>query len=267
MSNQEIWDLAWDALTGMIGQAALFSLVGFISGIVLVVVCGKKRLFLRENRIWNFFAKLTYVYVPVVFLIVGGLFGVVRGGHKAANRSIDAVCMYSTKVIPSFKTYLDQNWESVVAEPMSLEETAGRFFTKFYVEPESDGYFDRKKAKIINFFTMNAGKWIVVGLATVVVVKAGDAVGLDESQTGTVLKLIKDMDLSKVDSNFFQIFADALKETIGRWFGGLYVGILIKLFVLLLLPAIEVGVYLFLKRRATRMQRAALTASSLGGVF
>ncbi|MBN2718617.1 MAG: hypothetical protein JXX14_22420 [Deltaproteobacteria bacterium] len=254
IGETEVWDIILGAVTTIAIHAAALAVVGLILGILSVRYCKRKKLFVRENRIWNILAKLAYVYIPVVFLISGFSLGIVTGGHHASNRSIDKICDYSKQVIPEFKTYLETNWDAHrqkdhTQTDMSFDETVSQFLSSVYYKPKSDGFFEQKKAALINYYTLNAGKWILFTLVSVVVIQSGEAAGIDRDDTERVLMLIKEMDLSKVDSNFVQIFADALKTTISTWFRPLYLGVLLKLFLLLLPAAIEPVIYFWRRRR------------------
>ncbi|MCL2162573.1 MAG: hypothetical protein FWH56_12000 [Betaproteobacteria bacterium] len=52
-----------------------YAALGFVLSLVLVIVCLKFKLFQRQNKYWNIFAKLHYFFIPIVFIGAGLAFG------------------------------------------------------------------------------------------------------------------------------------------------------------------------------------------------
>ncbi|MEM7656001.1 MAG: hypothetical protein AAF399_07720 [Bacteroidota bacterium] len=79
------------AFWNLAGHSFLFGFGGFLIGILLVIIAGKKRWLKRPMKLWTFVAGLNYVYLPILFGVIGGCLGVVKGIHATVDRYIDVV--------------------------------------------------------------------------------------------------------------------------------------------------------------------------------
>lgn len=93
----EIWELSKQFILPNIGWfifwIVLFIVLGFILGIVFNVFLYRKNIFFREQKYYNWFAKLWIPYLMIVFLYFSAMIGLFYGAHsvlKSENKNITA---------------------------------------------------------------------------------------------------------------------------------------------------------------------------------
>ncbi|MCP4674498.1 MAG: hypothetical protein GY854_03065 [Deltaproteobacteria bacterium] len=247
-----IWDLGVAAFAGIAFRALLFAFLGLVLGIIAVVLLRKFKLLKRENRYWNIAAKLIYIYALVLFPIFGGMFGVVKGGQSVANDNIEKLAEESRAMMPKFKTYLEINWDQIEGQDRNIHAFMGQFLAHLYYKPRSDSFFEKKKARVINYATLNMGKWVIVAGLTAVLVKSGELAGLDDDTIDLAVKLIKEADMSDIDKTIVNIITDAVTKVANDWFFSIYTSLFLTFLLFLSIPALEIGIYFFLERRKAK---------------
>jgi len=82
---------------------AQFTALGFVLALILVFVCAKFRVFQRRNKFWNIAAKLYFLYILLVFMGAGAVFGALQYGKDASDKAAD---VFVETVTPKVVGYL-----------------------------------------------------------------------------------------------------------------------------------------------------------------
>jgi hypothetical protein len=246
-------------LLSIVGGAALLGgFLGFIVATPVLIMIGRRRLLRRSPRTWNLLTTLVYPYLLVVFILTGGGLGGVFAGHRYTERWISGTLAPMVQLkLPTIREWLNKEVDWGHTRAASIDDIAHLILTRLYYKPESDSWFEQKRARMVNYVTLNVGKWIIVGalgaFVGYVVARGGDTVGLDKGTIQITVDLIKEMDLSKVDQSFFQILESAMLGQIDKVFKGFYVQAALFFLLGLLVPLAEILIYfLWYERRVAR---------------
>lgn len=114
------------AITQLAGSVALGIFIGFVSGLCLIIAAKKNGWFKRNNVFWSFIARLNYVYIPVLFLALGGFFGAVRGIHKISGNFIDTstqpIVAYAQGYLPQIQDFVNTKLDTRKGQNIQLED-------------------------------------------------------------------------------------------------------------------------------------------------
>lgn len=204
-----------------------FAVLGLVGGIILMVKFNRNGGLDRRHDIWTFLAKINLVYVPILLALFLGSGGLVVGVQKTCNNWIDAstqpVVEYANMYLPTLKAAameLDINSALTLEEMIALElgdhqEVAGDSYT-------SDLMFHYNSA-----------------IAGALLEELGYPRELDE-----LVKVMRSLDLSRIDINFFNRIPDSIKSYAGGYFFILYKMIFLGFLPFLLIPGVEYGLHL-----------------------
>ncbi|WP_420129722.1 hypothetical protein [Longimicrobium sp.] len=115
--------------------AIVFGAGGLALGVGLVVFAGRRGMLRRDPRPWGWVARMNYVYVPVVLMLLCASLGSVYSAHRvvrtAIDRTTDPAISYARSYLPALQTALNEKLgkprgsvatvETLVAEQMSGE--------------------------------------------------------------------------------------------------------------------------------------------------
>lgn len=99
--------------------------LGLVLSIVLLVVATKRKWLNRPYWIWTFFAKLNFVYLPILFITFGSSLGLIHGIQRVADDFLERIAVpfeeYANIYIQDLHVRIpDIPWESYA--DLSLEE-------------------------------------------------------------------------------------------------------------------------------------------------
>lgn len=270
--NEESLDQALDitkTVAGTLGQlllemlprSLLLGLLGFVLAVVLVVVGNRKAWFSREHRVWNILSKLHYLLWIPLATFTGCAMGATSALESRVEAELDERFQPLLEAeMPALETFLVEKLPvRSDDESISVGEATQRFLQTLYYEPESDGLFDKTKARCVNWVTLNFGKWVIVttfgAIVAYAVGRTGETLGLDASTIEFTVNTIKTADLSQVDKNIAQIVVEAVQHQVSAFFNGIYVQILGIFALILLACIIEIVIYhLWWKKRYVKVQ-------------
>ncbi|MYM95087.1 hypothetical protein [Duganella vulcania] len=141
-----------DMLLKSLWWVPVFALLGFVIAIVVIVVLARKRLMVREHRVWNVFAKLSYLVILVGVVFATVTIGVLR--HQ--QNQLDAVM--ETEVLPAMennmptvRTYLFAAiQEHQIRTKVTRELLVMLVLRDLHYVPHDDGLWEHLKARGIN---------------------------------------------------------------------------------------------------------------------
>ncbi|MCP4129651.1 MAG: hypothetical protein GY754_01425 [bacterium] len=214
-------------------KVLLFGFLGTVVGIILAIILGRKGVFKREYKVWNIISKLNYPAVVFLFIYIFCSYAAVSSIQNSVEDDlkeyITPIVAYSQEQFPSFKEFLANNRDLFKGDDFKLEAFLDDYLVQYYYIPESNGFWEQKKATVINFSTQVAGKWIIKSFITAVISnslgKPLEEINIKEDDIKEGLELILVTDLTKVDKNIVEVFALALKQIIKTIFNGFYMSI------------------------------------------
>ncbi|MYN17139.1 hypothetical protein GTP81_10285 [Rugamonas sp. FT107W] len=96
-----------DMLLKSLWWAPVFALLGFVIAIVVIVVLARKRLMVREHRVWNVFAKLSYLVILVGVVFATVTIGVLRHQQNQLDAVMETELLPAMEHnLPTVRTYL-----------------------------------------------------------------------------------------------------------------------------------------------------------------
>lgn len=102
MNISWLTEMISDAISYFFGVVFLTTagagIMGLITGIIVVVVLGRKGVFTRSFAAWTSFAKLNYLFIPVCFTVMFGLMGAIYGVQTQMDDWVDNAAMPITAV-------------------------------------------------------------------------------------------------------------------------------------------------------------------------
>ena len=235
----EILDASAGIGISAIGYLILGLVLFLIIGIIVVVICGRKKLFKRRNKVWNIFPKLYYAYIPIMFAVFGAILGSIYGVNKSINKTIESQSTQLMEAIvpelPEFQKFIDENMDSIKVAGYSTSDLVDKYFSKEKEVEEESGFFGNIANK--------AGKWVMEGAIDGVIDYTADKLDIETSTAEGTVKTIRSIDFNNLDETAAKIVSKNINKQVDGFFGSLYLSQLIYLLVFLGLPIIEIGVY------------------------
>lgn len=232
------------ALTAVLVFGALFSLLGLAAGIGIVLACRKKALFRRELAWWTWVARLNYVYVPALLLVVGGSMGAVFGAHRATRGWIEEtrepLAEYARGYLADFQSTLNASAGMAEGSGTTVEELVARQMRPDAVENR----FARAALYRVNVAIVN----YALGQVDL------------SPQAEMPVEVIRRLDVSDLSAGTSNLLRRALHEAANSFFYGQYAAVLLFFAPLLLLPFIEYGAHAIYRRRPRNAAGAAASS-------
>lgn len=90
----------------------LFGFLGLAGGVSLVIIGRKRGWFRRESRVWSLFAKLNYLYLPLLLMVFGCVAGSFYGIKKTADHFVEKtaspLAKYAQEYASNIQAYLPE---------------------------------------------------------------------------------------------------------------------------------------------------------------
>lgn len=240
----------------IVGKGAIFGgLLGILLGALLLWQLSARQLLRRPKPLWNFCTKLFFPYLLLISCVAGIGFGALFAAHRYVDQRItEVVTPLAEAELPSVKHWLVRQAKRHPNQAPSLSDAAAELLAPFYYPPKSDSLIDRAKTRVVNYFTLNLGKWVIAGLVgaawTYAAGRAGNSLGVDGETIKGAVAWIRDIDLSRSDRNIIQLFETAIQKRFSDLFSMLYLHTLLYLALLLSPVLLESAYYFrFYKRR------------------
>jgi energy-coupling factor transporter transmembrane protein EcfT len=222
-----------------IGNLLLGLVLFLILGIVTVIICGRKKVFKRQNKVWNVFPKLYFAYIPIVFAVFGAILGSIYGFNKSINKNIENQSVELMEAIipelPEFQKFVDKNLDSIKIAGYSTGDLVEMYFNKDEKEEDEQGFFGSMASK--------AGKWVMEGAIDGVIDYTAKELDIETSTAEGTINTIKAIDFNNLDESVAKIVSKNINKRVNSFFGSLYLSQLLNLLVFLGIPIIEIVVY------------------------
>lgn len=234
----EIIDSSFGVGINAISSAIMGTILFLIIGIVLVIICSKKNLFKRRNKLWNIITKIYYVYIPIVIAIFGAIYGGIYGLNKAVNRTIEKQSTKLMAVIipemPDFQKHLKEIINSTNLAEFSTEDAIERYFNNKN-EEEEKGMFDQVYDKAAN--------WVFEGTLKGLISHYSEELGIDGSTAAGTVKILRSVDFDNLDKSAASIVSKFITKQSNSFFRGWYFTQLFNLLLFLSIPIVETSLY------------------------
>lgn len=232
------------------GTVLLWSALGFILALPLLFIIARKGVLKRKHTWWNRLTLLVYPYLLLAFMASAGAWGALTASHHEVDTRIDDTLGPLVRAqLPTMKEWLTTQVEWDPNKDYSLEEAAQNVLAKLHYPPKDDSWWEQQRARAVNYVTMNTGKWVIAaGLGAAIsygMGRAGESLGLDKDTVRFSIDVIREMDLSRLDDNFFQILERALHDKVAKVFKALNIKVGLFSLAALLVPVAEMLVYFY----------------------
>jgi len=235
----EILDASAGIGLSAIGYLILGLVLFLVIGIIVVVICGRKKVFKRKNKVWNIFPKLYYAYIPLVFAVFGAILGSIYGVNKSVNKTIESQSAQLMEAVvpelPEFQKFIDENIDSIKVAGYSTGDLVDKYFSKEEKQEEESGFFGNIANK--------AGKWVMEGAIDGVIDYTADKLDIETSTADGTIKTLRSIDFNNLDESVAKIVSKNINKQVDGFFSSLYLSQLLYLLVFLGLPIIEIGIY------------------------
>lgn len=210
-------------------------LLGLLLGIFVVVLAHRKGWLKRNNGFWSFIAGLNYVYIPILFLVLGGFIGTVGGAHKVSGDFIDAstqpIVEYAQGYLPEIQSFVNAQLNVRPGQDIQIEELIAQHMTSD-LNMANDSYEYQAVYKINQAIL---GSYITFS-------------GAPES-----IHTLRRMDVTNMPPEVFYVLPDTLHEVCDGFFFFKYLAVLGMFFPFLLIPVIEFLIFLMFGKRKTSL--------------
>lgn len=251
-------------LLSAIGWIVLFTFIGGIIGLVLVWKIGRAQLLRRHHWLWNVCAKVSYVVILLGMPLTGAALGMVYGAHRQIQPVLEQeVRPVLASGVGSLRTYLALQLKGYQpGQLVSLKSLLDPLFASLTYKPQSNSYWERKKAHLINRVVVQQGAEVMLSSLQYVLAEQIEAAGraltdgqirhedsaqLAQLSVETLLKFTRDegkgTDFGKLDRSLPGIMLSAIEGKINHYFNSLYGSIGLTFLLVALLIGAEILIY------------------------
>lgn len=256
----------WGFLVPLIGdllfQAAIWGTVFGAAGCLMALLsCWlvfRKAWLRRRPKVWNVLAKLSYFLIWVVFVLAGVIGGVLYGTQRVVDRSVAQYLEPAlTRQMPDLRKVLARHLEPMARQSViTVREMLQPMLRELYYKPRSSSWIEQHKARMINDFILHGGAVALTQAFQQSMRLLPRFLPEDRSReqnqlvhfsVDTALKVLaatgEKVDFSPLDQNVPKVFSSAVQRQIDGLFKGIYVGLLIKLVLVMALVGLEMLFY------------------------
>ncbi len=208
------------AISTLLGSIILGILIGLAFGLYLIVTARRKGWLKRSNGFWSFIAGLNYVYIPILFLVLGGFIGTVSGVHKLSGNFIDTstqpIVEYAQGYLPQIQGFVNTQLDTRPGQNIQIEDIiAQQMTTELELEPGSYEYQA--------MFKINE-----TILGTMLTLRGPESIGT-----------LRNMDVTNMPPEVFYVLPESLHEVCDGFFFFKYLAVLGMFIPFLIIPVIE----------------------------
>ncbi len=246
ISMDQLFMLMMDSFWSIIGSVLLYTSIGLMISIALVLYIKRKKLARRENPFWNFMTNFHYLFVVSALLLSSPMLGGTRAVHHMINGLVHS------HLNPTIETQVGQIQQAIVSAwpekgvgfTASTDDTVARLLKTMQYTAHPDVFLGQKKAALINWLLDDLGIWIVnatvTTMASIATGKTFESIGLDSSGLEFSLQQIENTDYSQLGEEIAQSVSIYVSSYIDSFFSGFYLNIFTVLVLLMAIPLIEI---------------------------
>jgi len=263
-------ELSWQAVI----WGLVLAVAGFLLALPLCWGIHRLRWLRRSPKVWNVLAKLTYLVVVLAFTLLSGIGGALYGTQRVLGHNVDTYLEPAiASQMPKLRLFLAEQLEPMARNSViTVRDLMQPILRDLRYQPRSSSWLEQHKARLINELILRGGAMALTEAfqqcmrhLPQFLPESGDQ-GQDALLSFTVdtaLKMLavtgEKVDFSPLDQSVPQVFTHAVQRQIYSVYKGLYIGLLIKLAIVLALLGAEMLIYFryWVPRRARRVPLAA----------
>ena len=192
--------------------------IGLVLGIVLVAILRSKKAFQRPHSLWTLVAKLNYLYMPICFATLFGLFGAIYGIQNRVYSLVD----FSTNSISALGTEMLPLIDTMAPNLNSFDDLKDAINRVVYEEHSDDYYKYLMVSFIINHYTQ----------------MMLNELGYPSTVEG-VRQMVQENNFEAPGEDLIQRLPNAAKSYYGIFFTRTYIDAFLALLPYLLIPIAE----------------------------
>ncbi|MDR2689274.1 MAG: hypothetical protein LBB76_05900 [Azoarcus sp.] len=200
-------------IIGLVWATVKHTLLFLVFSLLVLFFCRKRRWFKRANPIWDKFTYLYYLYIPVVFMALGAVYGAL------SNMEQQSFSIIKDKLAPPVNSFLISSLNDLPADyhdalaQMTPEDALQ--YTRVIIETSLDKTLKEGTSRIADFWQKLPGDgrtFIVDVCVDIVLGKVAGIVGLSRGEVKQGLNAMKKenfLDLIKQGGDLFGDYAAA----------------------------------------------------------
>lgn len=266
----EIWELSKQFILPNIGWfifwIVLFIVLGFILGIVFNVFLYRKNIFFRDQKYYNWFAKLWIPYLMIVFLYFSAMIGLFYGAHsvlKSENKNITAN-IYAKTIGTTFSSEKEKkDFLHTLQELSHSSEDVSKSLTEalaIYIKQKNSGFAavdnfkNSSTSYLLQKYESEVYSACVYGFMKVVDNKADmkNVKNIDYTTFKSLLQKLDQIEPQRIELSIQSEMGRKLESVLNYFFKEILKHELLFFLLFLIIPFIEYFIYLkFVKTKET----------------
>jgi len=239
-SIDQLFVLLLDIFWSIVGSVLLYTVIGLIVSIAVMVFVKSKKLARRKNMFWNFLTNLHYPLILIAFLVTGPILGGTRALHSMVSGIVSHYLSPTIEEkVGNIQHAIISAWSEEASDfPASTQDTVDHLVKTLHYTPAPDEFFGEEKADLLNWLIDDLGSSIV---GSTVSAMASVAIGEVESIGALVFPVqeIRATDYSYFGKRIAQSVDATVSSYIDSFFSGFYVKILGILALFMAIPVVE----------------------------
>ena len=223
-------------------NAAKFALLGFVIALVLMIICVKFKIFRRQNKYWNVFTKLYFIYIPIVFIVAGIGFGTLQYVKTVSDKAVNTLLQPAKQAMLGYLQGLPPETCAILS-PAELKNKIRSEIELVF----NDTATESRIQNVVNNLPAPAKEWVFETLVDFTIdklnTKVSDATGLDKEM---VSKLWHQ---NIAESLKGDLLNDIFNQRVHKLINSYQRSLLYFLLLLLLVPTADAIIAKVLKKR------------------
>jgi hypothetical protein len=258
-------DFLIDVALHALPRFLLFSVCGFIFGVIFTIYLAKNRLLKRNQPFWNVLAKFSYVLILLIIPLALGAIGGIQSVQGLINQKMDEQLLPAvTEQMPELSRALTEQLKIYpTGKIISVNDLVEPLVKDLYYVPRSDSIWEHSKARFLNGALIRWGARALTAAVQQALVEKLEQVGQvikgnlasGQASSDAIVKVgtdvitkfttdtAKEIDFTQLEKTFPVMLVDALKNNINNYFNSIYTTILISILGMLLLIVGEIQYY------------------------
>lgn len=253
MKWSEIWKVVNDLILPHIGRVilniTLFSIVGIIISIFLIVFLFKKQFLKRNNKIYEIVIKL--IYIPGIIIVCVSFFaqiGLARGIYKVIKKEEKSIVtgVYNKTVKQFFES--DEKKEKFINDIKSNLVSNNDVESSISENLKKSTVSDDNKNDFSDFLTNKYNEQIIsavlFGMCKVAKIQTDKK--LTYSDFENLSDKIKIASPQEIESTITLVLINKIHRLLFKQFLSIVTSLLLTCLIILLIPFVEYGIYYFI---------------------
>jgi len=254
MKLSEIWNILNDIVLPHIGRlifnVVIFSIIGIIFSIILLLFLNRKKFLYRNNKIYNIIVKL--IYIPGIIIVCISFFGQIgfaRGVYKIIKLEEKSIItgIYEQSIKQFFES--DEKKEKFINDIKSSLELNNDVEKSIKENLKTLTVTSENNNSISSFLTNKYNEQIIsavlFGLSSFAKLETDKK--LTYSDFENLSEKIKKASPSEIENTLVLVLVNRIHRLLFKQYISIISSLLITCLLILLIPFVEYGIYYFLE--------------------